>query len=147
MKHPSPHNAKGVALLEILIALVVTSIGLLGVAGLQVMSLKNNQSAALQSQANVLAYDMFDRLRANAGVAANYNIALTDSTPTGTSINKIDIQQWRGMLAASLPEGTGAIACNAAAPPVCRVTVQWKDESPFNPNTDKTSTIDLVSTL
>jgi len=147
MKYPSPRNAKGVALLEILIALLVTSIGLIGLAGLQIMSLKNNQSAAMQSQANVLAYDIMDRMRANPGNATNYNIALDDDTPSGTPANTKDrdIQQWRKLVAASLPEGTGSVNC--AATRVCRVQVRWKDETPFNPNTDKTSTIDLVSTL
>lgn len=118
----------GVTLLEVLISLLVTSIGLLGLAGLQIHSLKNSQGAALRAQANVLAYDMFDRMRASAAAAdaGAYDIALDNDAPADSStLSALDLQQWRGMLAATLPEGSGAVSCSAA--PICIVTVEWVD--------------------
>ncbi|WP_290652055.1 type IV pilus modification protein PilV, partial [Aquisalimonas sp.] len=73
---------QGYSLLEILIAVLVLSIGLLGLAGLQTTSLQSNQSAAQVSQATFLAQDMFDRMRANSEEArnGNYNLDFGDSS-------------------------------------------------------------------
>ncbi len=58
-------NDKGFTLIEVLIAMLILAIGLLGLAGLQATSLRNNMSAYNRSQATLLAYDMADRMRAN----------------------------------------------------------------------------------
>jgi len=65
----------GFTLIEILITLIIMSIGLLGMASLQMNSLRSNQGAYLRSQASMLSYDMADRMRANAerGIAGDYN--------------------------------------------------------------------------
>lgn len=122
---------RGVGLIEVLIALLVTSIGLLGLASLQIQSLKQNQSAALMAQANVLAYDMLDRLRANPNRAENgdYNLSLAAATPTGSAIQDVDLTQWRDMLGDTLPEGTGSVECTSAK--LCTVLVQWNTPSNF----------------
>lgn len=128
-RQPRPLQ-RGTSLLEVLIALVVTSIGLLGLAGLQIHSLKYSQGAALRAQANVLAYDILERMRAStaAAGAGAYDIALDAGPPTdGVTVSALDLQQWRGMLAATLPDGSGAVSCSAAL--VCVVTVQWADPS------------------
>ena len=57
---------KGFTLVEIMIAVFVLAIGLLGMAGLQMASLKNNHSAYLRTQAVQYAYDIADRMRINA---------------------------------------------------------------------------------
>lgn len=138
-------RVRGVGLIEVLIAVLVTSIGLLGLASLQFNSLKQNQSAAMMAQANVLAYDMMDRLRANADLAkaGSYDLALTATTPTGTAIQDVDRAQWRDMLGSSLPGGTGSVAC--ASTGSCTVTVQWNDQDSIN--SSKQDQIQLVSTL
>jgi type IV pilus assembly protein PilV len=56
---------QGFTLVEILVSMVILAIGLLGLASLQTLSLKDNQDAYLYSQASALAYDMSDRIRAN----------------------------------------------------------------------------------
>ncbi len=58
----------GYSLIEVLIAIVVTSIGLLGLAAMQATGLRNNHSAYQRSQATVLAYDIADRMRANTSL-------------------------------------------------------------------------------
>jgi len=71
----SRRSSEGFTLLEVLIAVVVLSIGLLGLAGLQTTGLRNNQDAYARTQAATLANDMADRIRSNmAGFnAGNYN--------------------------------------------------------------------------
>lgn len=70
-------HQKGVSLIEVMIAFFVLSVGLLGVAGLQLSSLRDNNSALLRTRAIVLVGDMMDRIRANAAGLADYNVGLT----------------------------------------------------------------------
>ncbi len=71
------HLHHGFSLIEVLIALVVLAIGLLGLATLQMTSLQFNSDAYLRSQATVLVYDIADRMRINMTgvVAGNYTVA------------------------------------------------------------------------
>lgn len=59
-------KTKGFTLVEVLVAMAILAVGLLGLASLQAIALKDNQDAYLRSQANLLAYEMSDRIRANA---------------------------------------------------------------------------------
>jgi len=79
---PSSNKQSGFTLIEILITLIILSIGLLGMASLQMNSLRSNQGAYLRSQASMLAYDMADRMRANSAraIAGDYNAFDTDGT-------------------------------------------------------------------
>lgn len=116
----------GFTLIEVLVAVLVLSIGLLGLAGLQTTSLRNNNSAYMRSQAAILAYDMSDRMRANrdAAAAGAYDLDLT-STYTGEgSVAADDLDEWMGNLTAILPQGQGEVARAGSA---VTVTVQWDD--------------------
>lgn len=117
----------GMTLIEILIALVVLSVGLLGLANLQAVSLRANHAAYLRSQAVFLAYDAVDRMRANRppALAGEYDIALADSAPASPStVPEQDLKQWRDFLATTLPSGKGSID---VADGVATVIVQWDD--------------------
>lgn len=63
-------TTRGVSLLEVLIAVVVLAVGLLGIARLQTQTLKLNHSAAQRSHAVMLAYSIMDAMRANRAAAA-----------------------------------------------------------------------------
>ena len=78
----------GFSLLEVLIAIVVTSIGLLGLAAMQATGLRNNHSAYHRSQATVLAYDIADRMRANTSLEITYD--RTDRSGTFVNTGAID---------------------------------------------------------
>jgi len=82
-------------LVEALVALVVLSIGLLGIAGLQITSLKANHGSATRTQAVYLAYDIIDRMRANPAkaIAGAYNIAV-GATPTAGTVEGDDLIAW-----------------------------------------------------
>ena len=134
LKH---HNA-GFTMLEVLITMVILSIGLLGLAGMQANGLKSNHLAYMRSQATLLAYDMSDRMRANmAGVTAgNYN-SIDTSTITGTqpdceagacvpaNMALYDANTWKTNLAANLPSGQGKTAVAAG---IYTITVMWDDD-------------------
>lgn len=115
----------GVTMVEVLVAVVVLALGLLGLAGLQASGLRVGQSSLYRTQAAQLAFDMADRLRANPdGVAAGaYDRTLTDVAPTGTTLPELELREWLQRLAL-LPNGRGAVAVNGAA---ATIVVEWDD--------------------
>lgn len=118
----------GFTLLEVMISLLILSIGLLGIAALQANSLKINHGAYQRSQAIFLAYDMMDRLRANrtAALAGQCDIAL-GATLGGTDMCDVDVTDWQdNFVGALLPSGVGSVDCSTTAN-VCVVTVQWDE--------------------
>ncbi|MBL4868595.1 MAG: type IV pilus modification protein PilV [Pseudomonadales bacterium] len=78
-----PTKSAGFSMVELLVSLIIFSIGLLGAVSLQITGMKNNQSAYLRSQASSLASEMADRIRSNstAALAGGYD----DFTTTATS--------------------------------------------------------------
>jgi len=143
-------RASGFTLVEALVALVVLSIGLLGVAALQFTSLKANHGSATRTQAVYLVYDIIDRMRANPASANNhdYDIGFGD-TPTGTTIAKTDLIAWRQNMTQSLPGGsivpTGSVNLDAVAKTVT-VSIKWDDTHADVTNTTGTpATTDIVT--
>jgi len=129
----------GFTLIEVLIALVVLSGGLLGLAALQATSLKNNQSAYNRSQATQLAYDLADRIRANAvearlpantymsiapiDAAAQENCTTTvGCAPAQMAQN--DLFEWNAAVTATLPSGIGTIVFNGG---IYTIAISWDD--------------------
>jgi type IV pilus assembly protein PilV len=117
---------RGTTLIETMVALLVLSIGLLGIAGMQMTSLQNNRGAHLRSQAQVLSYDIADRMRANreAALKGGYNISF-GATMTGTTVQVIDLNNWKQALSVALPAGDGQVQLLAGD--IVRVTVRWTD--------------------
>lgn len=111
------NKSNGFTLIEVLIATVVLAIGLLGLAGLQVTSLRNNQSAYNRSQATQLAYDIADRMRANVaekttyttGTATTTATCLTTAGCTTQEMAENDLKEWNDSLTATLPGGQGIV--------------------------------------
>lgn len=125
---------KGFTLLEVLVAMVVLAIGLLGLASLQSTAMQFASSAYLRSQAANFAYDMADRMRVNRQAALNgdYNdvafvtpTCVSPLTPTGT-IDEQDEQAWQNTLACTLPLGTGRIT-RTVGTNIFTITIQWDD--------------------
>jgi len=135
---------KGATLIEVLVSVLVMSVGMLGMVSLQARAMQFNQSSFYQSQASVMAYDIMDLMRANSGsnsVLSQYMHGMTDSIPSsysscyGTSANctttqlaKYDLYSWLEELAIILPSGLAEIAVdNSGATPVYLVTIQYDD--------------------
>jgi type IV pilus assembly protein PilV len=141
---------RGFTLLEVMIALLIFSLGLLGMAGLMVLSVKTNQSAYLRTQATFLAQGMIDRMHANLGQIAAYATSypapgadpcLAGAPCSPAQIAARDIALWSTQLTDSLPNATAQIACNGgglgsgiqigAAPynGQCTFTIQWSEST------------------
>lgn len=119
----------GTSLIEVLVTILIVSLGLLGVAGVVGMGLKDSHSSYGRTQASLLAVDIVDRMRANRAAAQAigkpYDLGMTD-TPTGATIPNLDLIAWRAALAAALPSGKGSVSMDATTLKV-RVVVQWDD--------------------
>ncbi|MDX1556880.1 MAG: type IV pilus modification protein PilV [Xanthomonadales bacterium] len=144
---PRRRRQHGFSLLEVLVALLVLSIGLLGLAALQTMGLKFNTQSYQRTQAVLNAYDIIDRIRANpVGMAGgNYDdIGISAAPPTlptcpcsPAQMADYDIAQWKASLATLLTSGSGAVcrgtlsndltSCTAAATATFQVGIQWKE--------------------
>lgn len=118
----------GFTMLEVLIAILVIAIGLLGLGALQSVSLKNSQSAYYRSTATQLAYDMSDRMRGNiTGVLANgYNrtglgtdystavaACLTTAGCVAADLANNDAYEWQQLVRTLLPGGEGIVCMDS----------------------------------
>ena len=150
----------GTSLLEVLIAVVILSIGMLGLAGLQLTGLRVNQGAMQRSQASVLAYDILDRMRGDKEVAngGEYDVVVVDEEESITTTMSAaliaakkneNLSQWGAAIRDSLPGGA-AMICRTDNPAlaVCTgsgdnfiVRIDWADEN------DRSGTVQSVTVM
>lgn len=132
-----PKSQQGFTLIEVMIAVLIMGIGLLGFAMLQTMSVRFAQSANHRSQATNLAYDMLDQMRTNRIAATQYAGAYagtaTGCAPTA-AVNAAAFRTvWQCRLQTSLGAGSTANVTYAAG--VATVSITWGDERwTANPN-------------
>ncbi len=117
----------GMTLIEVLVALLILGIGLLGAAAFQLNALKYTDSARMTSQASFVAYDMMDRIRANA--AADYTV----TPPTSGNLNVARDQDLydftNNIISFGGPTATGSITLNQR---VYTITITWDDSRAAN---------------
>lgn len=137
-------NQSGVGLIEVLIAVLILGTALLTLTSLQTRSLQFNQGAYLRSQANILAYDILDRIRINRDNATDYDLALTDTAPTGTTtLRDRDITDWLNAVEALLPDGDGSIDCDSDNE--CTINISWTEQLSSTSNANETLTFTYSS--
>jgi type IV pilus assembly protein PilV len=136
-KYRKPRQT-GFSLVEVLIALVIMSVGMLGIAGLYVQSLQAGRTSMFRHQAVTLASDVADRIRSNplAGIAyidpvgANNNCVLGGAVCTAAQMAANDIFLWKDQAQATLPGGDVTVVFVAAAgvvPPSYQITISWTE--------------------
>lgn len=129
-------RVQGFTLIEVLIALIIMSVGMLGIAGLYVHSMQAGRTSMFRHNAVMLAGDVADRIRANpraavayAGAGANNNCApplAANCTPAQMAAN--DIFLWGQQAAGTLPNGAVAVVFdNTVVPPTYQITVSWTE--------------------
>ena len=140
-REPYIRTAAGFSLIEVLVALVVLSVGLLGLAALQQNAVKFNRGAYLRTQATVLAYDMADRIRGNrqAAISGGYSSEFAVELPEcdddidDATVVVEDIGAWRRALTCSLPAGNGQIEWDVATE-ILTITVRWDPSRGTSPD-------------
>lgn len=146
---------RGVSLIEVLMAVLIFSVGLIGLAGLLVMASRSNQAAYLRTQVTFLAGNMADRMRANpVGLwngAYDGDVKADDKAKacnagaacTPAEVAARDRSAWAGMLSTALPDAKASIQCDSGSagftpstdqinmrPPyggTCSMTVSWSE--------------------
>ena len=149
VRAPQSRLQHGLTLIETLVALVILSVGLLGIAALHVESVKSARSATLRTKAVTLATDMAEKMRANrtgtlggdyicgpGDLGENHDCADdADGTATvacdPTQMADHDIWLWKERIAnaqSGLPEGaTATITSDGALNPIFTISVTWEE--------------------
>jgi type IV pilus assembly protein PilV len=136
--------AKGFGLIEVLIAVLVLSIGLLGLARLQMTGLRSAHSATQRMDAINLSYDIIDRMRANRLEAnAGKYVTPLGGTCSCAGTPKTDVDTWQASVA-TLPTGKGQIDFDTTTRLVT-ITVQWAE--PWDTEGGGTSQVQLRSQM
>ena len=131
----SPRTGRGFTLIEILVTLVLISVGLLGVAALQLRTLRANKESYVRSQASVLAADILDRMRANPGAFRNgeYDVTWNGTSSSSTTSGAraaADLTTWQTAINNTLPGDADTVAGRIVrANNVVTVTIRWSERS------------------
>jgi type IV pilus assembly protein PilV len=150
-------TARGFTMIEVLVSIVILSLGLLGIAGLQAFALKNSHSASLRLTATTLATDVMDRMRSNYQAVSNGEYNKPDVSAYATAVSSCqsssgctsqeraqhDLYEWAQRVAAGLPNGIGIVCLDStpndgasSAAPACDntgtslyvVKIWWTDD-------------------
>lgn len=132
---------RGFSLVEVLIALVIMSVGMLGIAGLYVQSMQAGRTSMLRHNAVTLAGDVADRIRANpragiayAGAGADNGCVAMGTDCDEASMAAHDIFLWNNQAGGTLPNGGVTVLFDDTVfPPLYTITVNW-DEPGVNLN-------------
>jgi type IV pilus assembly protein PilV len=119
----SPHHC-GSTLIEVMVSLLIVSTGVIGMFGLQTVSLMNTHNAYLRTQANFLAEDIIERMHANkTGVESGSYVlrsaqlsdaCISRSGCSSDAMARHDLAEWSAALAVALPEGAGIVCIDSS---------------------------------
>ncbi|ACA11072.1 type IV pilus modification protein PilV [Xylella fastidiosa subsp. morus] len=131
MSIASKKAVAGVSLIEVLISVFILAVGMLGVAAMQVMALRNNDSALQRSHAVIQSYAILEAMRANRSEAikGSYNTnGMICTAPQANNLVDVDRRDWISNLKAALGDSEhtcGSIFCDDAN--TCTIQVQWDE--------------------
>lgn len=126
--HAVARHQIGMTLIEVLVAVLILAVGLLGAVVLQLNALKYTDSSRMTSQASFIAYDMLDRIRANSG--ADYSSpegVRAPATAATASVRDLDLHDFEANIrgfAGESAKGSVAISANEVT-----VSISWDDRS------------------
>ena len=129
---------QGVGLIEVLVAVLILTVGILGLVGMQTRALQFSQESLVSSHALMLAYELTDRIRANKDKAGAYSVIYGESVSaavdcsnldcTPDQIAQYDLSAWKTNVAANLPNGDCQVVRDASgARPFFTITVRYQD--------------------
>lgn len=149
---PARGHQTGIGMIEVLIAVLVVSIGFLGMAALQAKALSTNNSSMARSMATVASYSILDAMRTDltSAEAGAYNTTVTANAcpDAGTSLSGLQLNAWCTQLGAALgatATTSGAINCTNLG--MCTITITFDDSRAGKVNTSVGSTAQKVVTV
>lgn len=135
---PRPSDCGGFTLIEVLVTVVILSLGLLGLAALHISSVRGTQGAYFRSQAASLGYQIVDAMRANpqAALSENYDIDYDDmasglSCNGGSGVVTSDLCLWKFAIEERLPAGTGRVDVDPNGR-IATICVRWSEPDRAN---------------
>jgi type IV pilus assembly protein PilV len=140
----SGNRQRGVGLLEVMISVLILAVGMLGIAAMQSITLKNAGASAYRTQATLQVYSMMDIIRADRNNLAAYNTNIyTSGSGSG---NPGTMAGWlEGLKTTVAPDAKGLVVCNADTM-TCSVGIQWSDARATGGDS-KPSEINITSQL
>ncbi|MBT2297934.1 type IV pilus modification protein PilV [Pseudomonas fluorescens] len=127
MKGCSKKAQEGMTLIEVLVAVLILGVGLLGAAMVQLNALKYTDSSRMTSQASFIAYDMLDRIRANS--SADYTVT-PPSSPNLNVARDQDLYDFKtNIVSFGGATATGTVALHQR---VYTITISWDDARAAN---------------
>lgn len=123
---------RGVSLIEVLVAILILSIGILGLAQLQGNALKANNSAYMRAQASILAHEMLDVMRIDRASARQNNYDGNYNAPPAATgqLEADELNRWVSYVTARLPASSAQIA---TANGITTITITWDDSRGEDP--------------
>lgn len=161
----------GFTLIEVLVALVVISLGLLGIAGIQALAIGRTHSAQTESLAAIEAESLAAAMHANPGywqaalfptsattiVGSTISDATLNAAPescstqscTPTQMAGNDLKRWGVTLQSLIPGAQGSLNCQTGTPASCRISVTWsqRNGAAINAGTESAATTSVTYTL
>lgn len=168
MNETTSTHPRGFTLLEVLVALVVISIGLLGIAAMQASAIASTHSSQVESLVSIEARSLADAMQANPGYwaaglfPASFTVSnatvsdaglagqSTDCSTVGCTPPQLagyDVQQWAKQLNTQVPGSTATISCAASTPYLCSITVTWTQKATAAVNSGTQSTASTANNM
>jgi len=130
---------RGFTLIEAMVALIVLSVGLLGIAALYGQTLRASRTSLYRTEAVNLAADLADRMRANRNPANGYACGdPCNAADGGNAVADADLATWLAMVQAQLPGGAAGVdytAPTGTTPAAYVVTISWSEVGQDDPVT------------
>lgn len=131
--HNSPLAQRGSMLLEGLIAILIFSVGILAIVGMQATAIKNSADAKYRADASYLANQIIGQMwadRGNLASYAHYAGGTTPCSPTGSASTYANVSNWLNAVASAVPgttiPGTNRQQIVIGTGNTVKVTVCWK---------------------
>ena len=151
-----PGRSRGFSLIEVMVALIIIAVGMLGIAKMQALALSTTESSGVRSLVAIEAASLASSMHTNrdywvAGPPPPVtNVTVTTTGPGTTSVAidvpalataqdcaaaactplqvaGYDVQQWGAALAQVVPAALATITCNTAVPSSCTIEITWAE--------------------